>query len=135
MDFSNVKYISPDNSDISAEVKGKEFFIPVKAGNKYYDELVRQGITPAAYTAPVEPPRKIGDFAEFMGLFAASEQQAIATAAMQSWQIKLWYDQAVAENRLDLESAKVSDGMDVLVAASLITADRKTAILASDFDA
>lgn len=79
------------------------------------------------------PPRRAGSFGEFMGLFTEAEQAAIAGAAMVSVPIKLWYDQAVAANFIDLDSAKVAEGIAALVNAKLLTKARGDAVLAETF--
>ena len=93
-------------------------------------DLASIGLEPV----PAQPPqtRKIVDFIEFMDLFTADEQSIIATAAMSSVPVKLWYDQAVALNRIDLASQRAFAGMSALVTAGLLTQERSTEILAAE---
>ena len=84
---------------------------------------------------PAPGPRKTGSFIEFMALFTPSEQLAIKAASQQDAALGLWYDKALGRPQVDLEAAEMSEGLDALVAAQLIGAARKTAILEADFDA
>lgn len=80
-------------------------------------------------------PRLAGRFSEFMKMFTSQEQTAIASAAMQNVPIKLWYDQAVAENYISLTSNEVAAGIAALVSANLLTQARADEILGGSFDA
>ena len=51
MDIRNPIY-HEDGTAISATVDGADVVIPVAIGNRHYDELARQRITPAPYTPP-----------------------------------------------------------------------------------
>ncbi len=86
-----------------------------------------------AATLDATTVRAVGDFAEYMGLFTPQEQIMIATAAMQSAPIKLWYDQAVAANVIHIDSDKVAMGHAVLVQANLVTQERSDEIIANGF--
>lgn len=91
-------------------------------------------------TVTTEPPsapapRKVGSFIEFMDLFTGPEQLAIKAASIQSAELGLWYDRALGRKSVDLETVEMSDGLDALVAANLISAARKAEILGWDFDA
>ena len=80
-------------------------------------------------------PRMVGDFAEFMQLFEPAEQVAIKTASLDpnNVQVGLWYDQAVAANSIDLESDRLLAGVQVMVEAGLLKAERRDAILAKGY--
>ena len=132
MDFKNAKYENADEDLVRVECNGKEMVVAADPQNRHYAEMVRQNVPIASYQAPA---RKEGDFAEFMNLFTPEEQIAVAGAALVNVPIKLWYDQAVAANRIDLESQKVQDGTQALVDAALLTAERRTEILGANFDA
>jgi hypothetical protein len=101
------------------------------------DELKAIGleIVPIAPPAekPPRPPVTSCDFVTFMGLFTHAEAITIKTASMQNAEIGLWYDQAVAENWLELKSEKVGQGFAVLVGAGLIGQARADEILATVF--
>lgn len=96
-------------------------------------ELAAIGLEKIETQKPVATSRRVGTFSEFMGLFTSAEQTTIAGAAMQSVPIKLWYDQAVAQNWIDLDSQKVKDGMAALVGAGLITSARSTEVQNADY--
>ncbi|WP_038367823.1 hypothetical protein [Bosea sp. UNC402CLCol] len=69
-------------------------------------------------------------FREFIRLFTKDEQLGIAQAAMTDAATKLWYDQAVGAEFIDLGDADLAAGLDALVSAKLITAARKVQVLA-----
>ncbi len=52
MDIKNAIYT--EDGAISATVNGKELVFPSAAGNRHYDELIRQGITSESYVVPVK---------------------------------------------------------------------------------
>ena len=51
--IENAIYTLEDHLAFSADFDGQQLFVPVIIGNRHYDELVRQGITPADYVAPI----------------------------------------------------------------------------------
>jgi hypothetical protein len=101
------------------------------------DELAAIGLEvvppPPAPEPTVAPPRTVCDFIEYMELFTEQEQLAIAAAALSSPALKLWYDQAIASNRIELTSGRVAAGMQTLVDAGLLQADRRDVVLATTF--
>ena len=66
---------------------------------------------------------------QFLDLFTEAEQLAIATAAMQSAQVKLWYDRTLAAMFVTLADPRTEAGLAALVGAGLLTAERRDAIL------
>lgn len=68
---------------------------------------------------------------EFLDLFAEIEQLAIVEASMQSAPIKLWYDRTLAASFVTVDDPRVSAGLTALVAAGLLTEQRKGEILAA----
>lgn len=54
---------------------------------------------------------------------------AIATATMTSPVVKLWYDKMLAAMNITLSDPRTEAGLDTLVAAGLITAERKAEIV------
>jgi hypothetical protein len=90
--------------------------------------------TGAALWAVLAPyglgPKRAFTWPEFMDLFTAEEQAAIAAAAMQSVPIKLWYDRACGAGTISLDSGKVIAGIGVLVGSGLLSEDRAEAVLA-----
>lgn len=66
---------------------------------------------------------------EFLDLFTESEQLAIATAAMQSAQVKLWYDRTLAAMFITLADPRTEAGLTSLVDGGMLSAERKTEII------
>ena len=66
---------------------------------------------------------------EFLDLFTEPEQLAVATAAMQSAQVKLWYDRTLAAMFVTLADPRTEGGLTALVGAGLLAAERKAAIV------
>jgi len=66
---------------------------------------------------------------EFLDLFAEEEQLAIVTAAMQSAQVKLWYDRTLAAMFITLSDPRTEAGLTALVDAGMLTTERKDEIV------
>ena len=66
---------------------------------------------------------------QFLDLFTEAEQLAVATAAMQSAQVKLWYDRLLAAMFITLADPRTAAGLDALVAIGLLTATRRDEII------
>ena len=66
---------------------------------------------------------------EFLDLFTEAEQVAVATAAMQSAQVKLWYDRTLAAMFITLADPRAEAGLTALVDAGMLTAERKAEIV------
>lgn len=83
-----------------------------------------------------KPSRREGEFREFLATFTDTEQAAIKTAAMNPSNIALalWYDKALGGATMSLDHSATDTGLSALVAAGLITSERKTEILATDFN-
>ena len=77
---------------------------------------------------PPAPPKQFTSL-EFLDLFTESEQLAVATAAMQSAHVKLWYDRTLAAMFVTLADPRTAAGLDALEAMSLITAERRIEIV------
>ena len=93
----------------------------------------------AVYNAKIAAPkvkRRVGEFREFLNAFTTQEQVAIKTAAMnpENVALALWYDKALGGATMSLDHAETESGLSALVAAGLISADRKAGILETDFD-
>lgn len=91
------------------------------------------------YNAKLAAPkvkRRVGEFREFLNLFTSQEQVTIKTAAMnpENVALALWYDKALGGSTMSLDHPETESGLSALVAAGLISADRKAEILATDFD-
>ena len=83
-------------------------------------------IDPTKLPAPVYPQFTS---LQFLDLFTEPEQLAVATAAMQSAQVKLWYDRLLAAMFITLADPRTADGLTALVGAGLLTAERRDTIL------
>lgn len=87
-------------------------------------------------TAPVEdtalpapsPSYKTFTSLEFLDLFTEAEQLSVAEAALQSAQVKLWYDRLLAASYITLSDSRVEAGLSSLVEAGLLTSDRRIEI-------
>lgn len=91
---------------------------------------VPAGAVPVEQAAPVVVHRQFSVL-EFLDLFSEAEQLAIVGASMQSAQIKLWYDRTLAASFVTIDDARVSAGLTALVAAGLLTEQRKGEIFAA----
>ena len=65
----------------------------------------------------------------FIERFTDAEQLAIVTAAMTVPQIRLWYDKLIASTQVIFADPRLNAGLDAMVAAGLITHERRAAIL------
>ena len=83
-------------------------------------------IDPTKLPAPVYPQFTS---LQFLDLFTEPEQLAVATAAMQSAQVKLWYDRLLAAMFITLADPRTAAGLDALVAMGLLTATRRDEII------
>lgn len=77
---------------------------------------------------PVVPPKHFTSL-EFFDPFTPEEQLSIATAAMQSAQVKLWYDRTLAASFITLADPRTEAGLSALVQDGLLTEERKDTIL------
>jgi hypothetical protein len=82
-----------------------------------------------AYVPPAPVPAPRFTSLEFLALFTDAEQLAVATAAMQSAPVKLWYDKVLAASFVTLDDPRTAAGLSDLVAAGLLTAERKAEIV------
>src|SRR5690606_20139519 len=78
-------------------------------------------------TAPAPVKTQVTSL-EFLDLFTESEQLAVATAATQSAQVKLWYDRTLAASFITLADPRTEAGLAALVGARLLTQERKDEI-------
>lgn len=85
--------------------------------------------------SPKIPPRRIGEFREFMQLFTDEEQLSIIGATLQNVNVKRWYDTAMGGATFSLDHPQTEYGLSVLVTAGLLTNKRKSDILKANFDA
>lgn len=80
--------------------------------------------------APPAPPKQFTSL-EFLDLFTDEEQLAVASAAMSTAQVKLWYDRMLAASFVSLSDPRTSAGLQALVSAGLLTQVRRNAIVAT----
>ena len=66
---------------------------------------------------------------EFLELFTDAEQVAVVSATMTSPVVKLWYDKMLAAMNITLSDPRTEAGLDALVDAGLLTAERKAEIV------
>ena len=78
--------------------------------------------------APPAPPPQFTSL-QYLDLFTEAEQLAVATAAMSSPQVKLWYDRMLAASFITLADPRTEAGLNALVSAGLLTAVRKAEIV------
>ena len=84
-----------------------------------------------AWTAAANPasPRVIAPL-EFLLRFTAAERTAIRAAAAVSPELADWIDQARFAREIELDAPTTAAGLDALVAAVLLTGERRAAVLA-----
>lgn len=70
-------------------------------------------------------------YLDFRALFTETENSAIMMAALQNHVILDWVLQAAGAGQIYLSDPRTKAGLDALVAAKILTADRETAILAN----
>jgi len=81
--------------------------------------------------AMARPPVTALSYQQFRALFTAAENAAIMTAAQTNHAVLDWVLQAVGAAALDLADAAMKAGLEALVAAGLLTAERETQVLAN----
>jgi hypothetical protein len=67
---------------------------------------------------------------EFLQRFTPEERTAIRAASAVSADLADWIDQARFAREIDLDAPTTAAGLDALVAAGLLTAERRAAVLA-----
>jgi hypothetical protein len=68
---------------------------------------------------------------QFIERFTDAEQLAIVTAAQSSPALRLWYDKAMAAGEIVADDPRTIAGLQVMVDAGLISAERRDQILGS----
>ena len=106
--------------------------IPKDLGNSDYLEYqawLAEGNEPLPVEPPEPQPQRLSSLT-FLELFAEDELVAIATAAMQNVQAKLWYDRTLAAEYVTIEDPRTAYGLQALVSMELLTAERAEEIKA-----
>lgn len=91
-----------------------------EAALRVFDSMAPQG------QAPIQPA--VWSPRDFMKRFTPTELVAIHTAARTDAQVAILLSNALADD-VHSDSEELSQGLDYLVSQSLLTADRKTAII------
>lgn len=68
---------------------------------------------------------------EMLDLFTEPEQLAVVNATMTNAAVKLWYDRMIAATFVTYEDPRTEGGLQALVDAGLLTAERKAKIVAA----
>jgi hypothetical protein len=109
---------------------------PIVAALEWVDAGDGSGITAYATRwdgsafVPAPPARRVIPPLEFLQRFTAAERTAIRAAAASNAELADWIDQARFAREIELDAATTIAGLDALVAAGLISAARKAAVLA-----
>ena len=82
----------------------------------------------ASIYQPQNPQTKFSSL-DFLDRFTEAEQLVVVEATLVSATVKLWYDRLLAADFVDLEDPRTEVGVDALIAAGLLEASRKAAIL------
>lgn len=94
------------------------------------DEIPQGAVRSADLPTPKPASPRLTSL-EFLDLFQEAEQLAIVEASMQSAPTKLWYDRTLAASFVTIDDPRVSAGLTALVAANLLTEQRKGEIVAA----
>lgn len=85
------------------------------------------------FSAPVAPPPlpkpTVMSPLAFLGRLTTAEYAAVCSAALSNAGLLAWVLQATAAQSVDLADPRTKAGLDALVAAGLLTAEREAAIL------
>lgn len=113
---------------VREEEDGSISYIPGDLVRTGYDAALAAAILEIEAEAEQPVPIRLS-FLEFMDLFTGDEQLALAGAAMTDPPTKLWYDRAVGAQFIDLSDSRLSVGMQAMVDAAIISADRMARVL------
>ena len=86
----------------------------------------------AAHDPETELAKRVLSFIEFLDLFTPAEQLLMMQARNDFTNFKLWYDKSIAVQFIDLDDPRTNTRLQLLVDATLITAERKAAVMAGE---
>lgn len=130
-------YSNQDESQLLVSFSEQELEIPAIPGNAHYDAVMRQvdanELVIGKFTPPEKPKRRVGTPRDFLRLFTREERLAFWTAEKESPLLRDWWAEA-STGDFSLDHPTVEPGLSLLVAAEILTEERKAAILATDFN-
>jgi len=104
-------------------------------GDGSQDDFIDKKLVPiteaqadAMYAAEVAAEPVVKPFEFFLSMCSESEQIGLVTAAMSVPVVKLWYDRMLASGCVTITDRRAVAGLDALVSAGLLTAERKQTI-------
>ncbi|MBF4990684.1 hypothetical protein [Methylophilus sp. QUAN] len=112
----------------------------VEISDDYHNELINlqasgSVIEPDENNHPVAVPQSptngLGVYTplEFLEKFTQVEQLNVVSATMSNSEVKLWYDKMLAASFVDLTDQRTIEGLNSLVTAGLLSAERPHEIL------
>ena len=131
--IDNARYC--EGGSISAAIDGFQYIIPDDPANRHRQMIAEweaEGNTIAPYVDPPAPPVYPQFTAlQMLDLFTEAEQLAVVEATMSVPAVKLWYDRMIAATFVTYDDPRTEGGLQALVDAELITAQRKADIVAA----
>lgn len=119
-----------DLIQILKSANGVTNYIPIQETNSDYQEYLdwcTQGNV--AEMLPEQKAVKQLTPLDVIKLFTRQENLAIVTATMTIPEAKMWYDRLLAATYITIEDPDTAAGLEIMVQAGLLTAERRTAIL------
>lgn len=112
----------------------------VEITDEYHNELINlqasgSVIKPNENNYPIAVPQsppsgmRVYTPLEFLEKFTQVEQLNVVSATMSNSEVKLWYDKMLAASFVDLTDQRTIEGLNSLVAAGLLSAERPQEIL------
>jgi len=124
-----------ESGSIRAIIDGAQYIVSNNPANRHRQMIAEweaEGNTIAPYVEPPTPPVYPQFTAlQMLDLFTEAEQLAVVEATMSVPAVKLWYDRMIAATFVTYEDPRTEGGLQALVDAELITAQRKADIVAA----
>jgi len=117
-------YKRKDNSSWAFELDGSQDYLITED----MVPITKDELMALQYAVKPTVPKQLSSLT-YLSLFTETEQMQVVTATMQSAQVKLWYDKMLAAEYITLADVRTAQGLDVLVALSLLTPERKAQII------